>query len=142
EAGSVIPVSQYGASGFNRHPSTNPGGFDAPRARNWNSSWWQLWLTFRRQMVWRHNIDFAKWITTSVDSGPASGGTGLTVPATRWYSYQIPADQEFGLGAGSGNTRYETSASAWWTADVSPYGRLGLTSFNLFVQGFCGNADP
>jgi len=133
EAASAIPASEYNAPTFNRHPSSNPYGFDAPRIRDLSSRWWQMWMTCPRVMVWRHNLDFAKWITTSADTGPGSGNTGATVPNSRWYSYQIPADRLYGLTpTDPANVRYETSASAWWTADISPYGRVGTTAFNLY----------
>ena len=76
-------------------------------------------------MVWRHNRQFAKWITTSPDPS-----TGATVSASRWFSDQIPADYLFGHTPAVPDFRLATSASPWWTADTSPYGSLGITSFN------------
>ena len=77
-------------------------------------------------MVWRHNIDVARWMTTTQD--PA---TLATVPATRWFSDQIPADYLFGFSPSNPDFRLLASASPWWTADVAPYGGVGLTSFSI-----------
>ncbi len=130
--------------GFNPTPGDNPSGFDAPRVRNPGNAYWKLWDLFRQTMVYRHNLAFAKWMTTSAD--PSSGAT---VPADRWFSDQIPADQIFTtVSILPGNPvgflqpptfRLDTSASPYWTADVSPYGSLGITSFNINV-GFVPNA--
>jgi hypothetical protein len=77
-------------------------------------------------MVWRHNQDFAKWITTTRDPM-----TGTTVPADRWFSDQIPAEYLFGGTPSNPNDRLFTSASPLWTADTAPYGSIGITSFNI-----------
>jgi hypothetical protein len=134
----AIPVATYSAPGFNALPSANATGFDAPRVRNPNDAYWKLWDLFRQTMVYRHNLAFARWITTSPD--PASGAT---VPADRWFTDQIAADYLFTnvltlpaypLGFSQAATfRLDTSASPTWTADVTPYGSLGITSFNASV---------
>jgi hypothetical protein len=122
----AIPSSVYGSGTFNATPGDNPGGFDPPREHQRGNAWSDLWDQFRATMVWRHNREFAKWITTSAD--PA---TGATVPPDRWYTDQIPADYLFGSTPANPNERFDTSASAIWTADASPYGSLGITSFNV-----------
>lgn len=103
---------------------------DPPRERRPKDPWWEIWIRFRQEMVWRYNREFARWMTTTPD--PA---TGATIPPERWYANQIPTDylfynpdrkepNDFGV-------RLMTSASPWWTADVSPYGSLGITSYNV-----------
>ncbi len=104
--------------------------FDAPRTRRDGDPWWEVWMTFRQQMVWHHNRDIARWVTTSRD--PA---TGARVPPTRWYSDQIPADWVFGHSPQEPDLRFVTSASAWWTADVAPFGTLGITAFAANTGG-------
>ncbi|MCA1651308.1 MAG: hypothetical protein LC753_13865 [Acidobacteria bacterium] len=126
----AIPASQYGAGGWNPLPAGNPSGFDAPRTLNTASAWWRAWDEFRQTMIWRHNRDFARWVTTSAD--PASG---YTVPSSRWFSDQIPADYLFGFTPQNPDFRLHSSASPFWTADVSPYGSLGITSFNVNLGG-------
>ena len=126
----AVPVSQYGAGGWNPLPAANASGFDAPRALDPASGWWRAWDEFRQTMIYRHNRDFARWVTTSAD--PA---TGYTVPASRWYTDQIPADYLFGFTPQNPDFRLHTSASPFWTADVTPYGSLGITSFNVNQGG-------
>lgn len=121
----AIPASAYEAAAWNPLPDAGPGRFDAPRVQQPGQPFWDMWDRFRQTMIWRHNVDFARWMTTSPDPE-----TGLTVPAERWYSDQIPADYLFGFTPDNPNLRLHTSASPWWTADVSPYGALGITSFN------------
>lgn len=130
----AIPLSRYGTEGEPSMPDGNANGFDpprtctttAPRTCTTGSDWWNAWSRFRQEMVWRTNIDFAKWITTSPD--PASGAT---IPAERFYSNQIPADYLFGSPASDLGVRLTTSASPWWTADIRPYGSLGITAYNV-----------
>jgi hypothetical protein len=126
----AIPASQYGAGGWNPLPAASPSGFDAPRTLNPASAWWRAWDEFRQTMIWRHNRDFARWVTTSAD--PASG---YTVPSSRWFSDQIPADYLFGFTPQNPDFRLHSSASPFWTADVTPYGSLGITSFNANLGG-------
>lgn len=126
----AIPSSTYSQGGW-QPVVTNSGGFHPPPTIR-GDAWSDVWHEFRQMMVWRHNLEFAKWITTSAD--PASGAT---VPADRWFSDQIPADYLFGFTPQNPNPRYDSSASAHWSADVSPYGSLGITSFNTVeTNGF------
>ena len=126
---------------------SNPGGFDAPRVRGVKPAgyfamgivdYWKLWLMFRSAMLQRHNIEIAKWMTTSasVDAGTA----GSVISKTRWSSYQIPGDYLFNGSPTNPNGRYESSGSSWTTADVSPYASAGFTSFNLNFN--CDPAKP
>ncbi len=126
----AIPASLYESPGWNPWPDAGAGRFDAPRQPQRGQPFWDVWDLFRQTMVWRHNLDFARWITTSPD--PVSG---LTVPAERWFSDQIPADYLFGSTPANPDLRLESSASPWWTADISPYGSLGITSFNVVLGG-------
>lgn len=119
----AIPASTYTAGGWSPTPATQPGGFDAPRSAHRGESWWEVWNLFRQRMVWRHNIDIARWMTTT------PGTAGVTVPPTRWYSDQIPADYLFGFTPANPDFRFLASASPWWTADVAPYGGVGITAF-------------
>src|SRR6266540_5285273 len=121
----ALPLNQYGAGAFSP-VVLHEKGFDPPRVHTRGAAWSDLWDLFRATTVWRHNVEFAKWITTSVDPS-----TGATVPADRWFSDQIPADYLFGGTPANPNERLDTSASPIWTADVSPYGSLGITSFNV-----------
>jgi hypothetical protein len=125
----AIPATTYLDPLWDPSPAGNATGFDAPRYRTPANAWLNVWHLFRQTMVWRHNLRFAKWMTTSADDE-----TGATIPTDRWFSYQIPADTLFGLEPPNAHPRFETSASAWWTADVAPYGSLGVTSFNLIYQ--------
>lgn len=126
----AIPARIYKAPNWNGRPATRPGGFDPPRSWKQGDPWWEIWHRFRQTMLWRHNRDFSRWVTTSPDPD-----TGAVVPASRWYSDQIAADYLFGSTPEQPNLRFITSASAWWTADVAPHGRLGITSFNTNVNG-------
>lgn len=121
----AIPAFVYNAPGWNPNPDAGASRFDAPRVRQPGNSWWELWDLFRQTMIWRHNLDFARWITTSPDD------TGATVPTERWYSHQIPADYLFGSRPDAPILRLATSASPEWTADITPYGAYGITSFNI-----------
>lgn len=126
----AIPALSYDQPGFNPLPGTDLGRFDAPRIRVPGQPWWEVFDRFRQEMVWHYNVDFARWITTTTDPE-----TGQTVPADRWYSHQIPADYLFGFSPENPNPRLITSASPHWTADISPYGGLGITAFNVNVGG-------
>jgi hypothetical protein len=66
--------------------------------------------------------DFASWITTSAD--PV---TGFSIPFSRFYTHQIPADLIFGE---TDNQRIRTSASYIETAVLEPFGGTGVTAFN------------
>lgn len=121
----AIPRSTYTSPGWTATPAGNDRGFDPPRAVVRGDGWWELWNLFRQRMVWRHNLDVARWMTTSAD------GSGATVPPTRWYSDQIPADYLFGFTPTNPDLRLFASGSPWWTADVRPYGGAGLTAFGF-----------
>ena len=125
----AIPLAQYQNGSWLKLPGGAGGGFDAPRVPNRGNPWWELWMLFKQRMIWRHNQEFAKWITTSPDA------SGFVVPRERWYSYQIPADYLFNGSPDNPNERFFSSASPWWSADVSPYGSLGITSFNVDFGG-------
>lgn len=135
-------ISSFAA--FNPASVSNVGGFDAPRVRGVKPAgyfaqttvdYWKLWLMFRTAMVHRHTIDFARWITSSPSTD--AGTTGAVVPATKWSSYQIPGDYLFNGSPSNPTGRFEASGSSWTTADVSPYGTAGFTSFNVNF-----NCDP
>ena len=125
----AIPVATYSQPGWSL--AELPGGFDAPRVHQRGNAWSDLWDEFRQTMVWRHNLEFARWITTSADPG-----SGATVPSDRWFTDQIPADYLFGFTPQNPDLRLDTSASPHWTADVTPYGSLGITSFNQNFGGY------
>jgi hypothetical protein len=109
-------------------PSDGPdfmeGGFDAPRVPRPGDRYWELWMQFRREAIGNYVRDFASWITTS----PAPNST-FTVPPSRFYSHQIPADFLFGQKK---NQRLESSASPASTALIAPIGSVGVTAFNTF----------
>jgi hypothetical protein len=129
----AIPRSQYSAAGIDKIADGVAGGFDAPRQPKpiGQDAWWDLWVLFKQTMLQRHNQDFARWITSSPDPE-----TGALVPPERWYSYQIPADYMFNGSPQNPNARFFSSASSWWTADVTPYGSAGITAFNLEYPTF------
>ena len=123
----AIPEGAFAVPGW-LPAISHAAGFDPPRDTTAPpTAWSSVWFQFRQSQVWRHNQDFARWLTTSAD--PA---TGLTIPPSRWYSYQIPADYIFGHSPSSPDLRYLTSASSWSTADVRPFGGAGITSFNTY----------
>jgi hypothetical protein len=126
----AIPATAYETPDWKSRPNTRANGFDAPRTWKQGDAWWEVWHLFRQTMLRRHNQDFARWITSSPDPETKS-----LVPAARWYSDQIAADYLFGHTPDRPTLRFITSASSWWTADVAPYGRLGITSFNTNVNG-------
>lgn len=134
--GNPIPATTYTQPGW--APVDNeaavPGAklFDAPRTRTPGNAWWEVWSLFRQMMVWHYNVDFAKWITTTPWDDPGTAAVeNLLVSAERWYSYQIPADYLFGGTPQNPNDRFTTSASPLWSADIAPYGGLGITAFNV-----------
>ena len=122
-----IPYSRYRAT-KEKLPSSGAnfieGGFDAPRIQRSGDVYWNLWMQFRSQVIANYVRDFASWITTS----PASGNR-FTVPASRFYSHQIPAEFLFGQ---ENDQRLKSSASPVRTAFISPIGSAGVTVFNLF----------
>jgi hypothetical protein len=144
ETAGAIPLS----APFDPGAATNENGFDAPRTRGTKPAdyfaqttvdYWKLWLMFRTAMLQRHNIEFAKWMTSSPSVDP--GYAGFTMPKTKISSYQIPGDYLFNSSPADPNGRYESSGSSWTTADVSPYASAGFTSFNINYLGLPG-ADP
>jgi hypothetical protein len=105
-------------------PNFIPGGFDAPRIPQPRDAFWIAWLRFREDAIANWVSDFATWITTSPDTS-----TGFTIPASRYYTHQIPAEFLFGR---PDNVRLKTSASALRTAFIFPKGSSGITAFNTF----------
>jgi hypothetical protein len=109
-------------------PSNGPffieTGFDAPRVPQPKDAFWELWMKFREQTVANYERDFATWITSS----PSPGGN-FRVPASHFYSHQIPADFLFEQKDG---LRLKTSASPVHTAFISPIGSSGVTMFNTY----------
>ena len=99
-----------------------PGGFDAPRSEAPGDPLWSAWLNFRKEVISNWNKDFATWITTSPDPN-----TGFTIPASRYYSHQIPADLIFGR---TNDKRLLTSGSYIESAILEPLGSTGVTAFN------------
>jgi IPT/TIG domain len=120
-------------------------GFDAPRTLpivggqlTSGDAFWQAWIRFRQEMVWRYNKDFAKWVTE---------GTGATggVPNTRFFSAQVPADKLFTNSAGTpndGGVRLLSGASPHWVADIRPYGGAGVTGYNANSGGCSVTTAP
>ncbi len=138
-----IPSCASGYTSANATSSTlctlnNQVGFDAPRTiplvggqLTNGDTFWQAWILFRQEMVWRYNKDFAKWITEG------TGGTG-GVANTRFFSAQIPGDKLFSNSFGTpndGGVRLLTGASPHWVADIRPYGGAGVTGYNSNVGG-------
>jgi hypothetical protein len=109
-------------------PSAGPnfisGGFDAPREPQARDPFWMAWLRFREDILANWVSDFATWITTSPDPS-----TGYTIPPSRYYTHQIPAEFLFGK---PDNVRLKTSASVIRTAFIYPKGSSGITAFNTF----------
>jgi hypothetical protein len=122
----AIPAAVYQNPTWNRLPPGNDDGFDAPRLSvGPPAPWWSAWRTFRDGLVRHYTRDFAQVMTTHADSA-----TGMTIPASRWFSYLIPADYLFGHTPSNPDRRYLTSASSWSSTDVRPYGGAGITAFN------------
>ena len=105
-------------------PYATEGGFDAPRAEKPGDTFWEAWIDFRKRVIGNWVRDFATWVTTSAD--PA---TGFKIPASRFYTHQIPADRIFGK---SNDPRLKTSASYIETTIINPLGSTGVTAFNGF----------
>ncbi len=106
----------------NSGPYATPGGFDAPRVPKTGDAFWDAWIQFRKTAIKDWVTDFATWITTTPD--PTAG---FTVPASRFYTHQIPADFIFGK---SDDPRLKTSASYVETAIINPIASSGVTAFN------------
>ena len=76
---------------------------------------------FREAMVHSFVKDLAKWAS---EAG---------IPATQWFSHQIPADYLYGYNPSmmpNLNPRYFSSASPMTTADIAPYGSAGATIYD------------
>jgi hypothetical protein len=125
----AIPAAVYGLPGFNPSPDAGAGNFDAPRVAQPANGWWQVFDLFRQTMIWHHNKDLARWMTTTPDAN------GNTVPHDKWFTYQLPADYLFGFTPSNPNPRLLSSASPWWTANAEPYAGLGFTAFGQNVAG-------
>jgi hypothetical protein len=122
-----IPFSTYTRMPV-KLPSNGPSfieaGFDAPRIPQPKEPFWELWMKFREQTIANYERDFASWITSS----PSPDGK-FRVPASHFYSHQIPADFLFEQKDG---LRLRTSASPARTAFISPVGSSGVTVFNTY----------
>jgi hypothetical protein len=109
-------------------PASGPyfvsGGFDAPRVSMPGDPFWEIWMQYRRQVIADYVHDFASWITSAQPRGQS-----FHIPASRFYSHQIPADYLFG---DPNNLRLKTSASYLDTAFIAPIGSAGVTVFNTF----------
>lgn len=129
----AISLATYLGGGFVKLPAGVTGGFDAPRspkAVGTINPFWDVWVLFKQTMLQRHNTEYAQWITTAVDAA-----TKTTVGNKKWYSYQIAGDYLFNGTPENPNARFHSSASSLMTADITPYGGLGITAFNLdFTQ--------
>ncbi len=95
------------------------GGFDAPRVRKPGNSFWDVWdqsstrgggRGFRQIMINNWVKDELRWMTE------------VGIPADRLFSHQIPGEY-------ISPERLFTSGSPLWTADVEPYGGVGITAF-------------
>lgn len=94
------------------------GGFDAPRSVAAGKRYWQTWERFRIRMVGNYLNDFAEWLTV-----------GGRIPASRYFSYQIPGEFLFG---NKNSRRLHTSASPVSTAFIEPFGSPGVTAYNTY----------
>jgi hypothetical protein len=93
-------------------------GFDAPRVAEPADLFWRTWKEFRIRVIANYLHDFGQWLTND-----------LRIPASRFYTHQIPADFLFG---GKDNTRVETSASPLGVAVIQPLGSTGVTVFDVY----------
>jgi hypothetical protein len=122
-----IPFSTYNKMTA-KLPSSGPSyieaGFDAPRIPQPKEAFWELWRKFREHVIANYERDFASWITSS-----PSPDRKFRVPASHFFSHQIPADFLFEQKDG---LRLTTSASPASTAFISPAGSSGVTVFNTF----------
>jgi hypothetical protein len=125
----VIPEVAYRNPQWNRLPSGIAGGFDPPRSDSGiPPQWLAAWRTFRVNLVGYYVKDFARVMTTTAD--PA---TGMTIPASRWFSYLIPSDYLFGHTPTRPDRRFLTAASSVHSTDIRPFGGAGITAFNTHV---------
>jgi len=124
-----IPFSSYSHGNMLPSQGTNviEGGFDPPRVMGYpvgfpgHDIFWDLWNLFRETMVHNFVKDLAKWASEA------------DIPPEKWYSHQIPADYLWGKNPDFffNNARYYSSASPLWTGDISPYGSLGVTMYDV-----------
>lgn len=116
-----IPYDQYRAMP-EKLPQAGPyfvaGGFDAPRVAAPGDPLWKAWMEFRARVVANYVGDFARWITA-----------GSQIPATRYYTHQIPGEYLFG---GKDKARLDTSASPLETAFIPDIGSPGVTIFDTY----------
>jgi len=138
----AISLATYLGGGFVKLPAGVTGGFDAPRspkAVGTINPFWDVWVLFKQTMLQRHNTEYAQWITTAVDAA-----TKATVGSKRWFSYQIAGDYLFNGTPENPNARFHSSMSSLMTADITPYGGLGITAFNIdfFAPSACYDSPP
>jgi hypothetical protein len=121
EKSGAIPYAQY-RSMAEKLPKSGPyfidGGFDAPRSADQLGAFWKAWQEFRIRVISNYNVDFGKWITA-----------GSRIPASRFYTHQIPAEYLFG---GVDGARLATSASPLETAFIPGIGSPGVTVFDTY----------
>ncbi len=126
--GGAIPIGSYVQGGMmpDSGPHYIPGGFDPPRRIMPGDKFWDLWNLFRETMVRNLLLDLA------YDAQKAG------LDPEKWFTHQIPGDYLFGTNPASEpkNTRYYTSASPFWTADVRPYGGVGATVYDVKFPGW------
>jgi hypothetical protein len=124
----IIPLSQYTYDSMLPASGKNfiAGGFDPPRVmrQKGEDAFWDLWSLFRETMVYHYVRDIAA-IARSVG-----------FDKQRYFTHQIPADYLFGTRPDDPqipllNSRYYSSASPLWTADVFPDIGLGVTMYDI-----------
>jgi hypothetical protein len=126
--GGAIPIGEYVQGGM--MPTSGAryiaGGFDPPRQMVPGNRFWDLWNLFRETMVRNLLLDLGYWADKA------------GIDPDRWYSHQIPADYLFGTRPAiePKNTRYYSSASPFWTADVRPFGSIGATIYDVKFPGW------
>jgi hypothetical protein len=123
-----IPLASYvhGKMVPQSGPNYVEGGFDPPRSMRPGVRFWELWNYFREILVANFVKDVARWAS---EAG---------IRPDHWFSHQIPADYLFGMNPDlpEKSPRYYSSASALWTADVSPYGSPGATIYDQKYPDF------
>jgi hypothetical protein len=116
-----IPYDQYRAMN-EKLPAAGryfvQGGFDAPRQAAPGDPFWKAWQDFRTRAVSNFVRDFGEWITA-----------GSRIPASRFYTHQIPAEYLFD---GKDSARFDTSASPLQTAIIPGLGSPGITVFDTY----------
>lgn len=135
EADGAIPLASYVHGGMmpTEGPAFIAGGFDPPRVMAPGNAYSDLWNAFREVLVHNFVREAALWAS---EAG---------IPATQWYSHQVPGDYLFGTKPAmmpNLNARYFSSASPMTTADVAPYGSAGLTIYDIkFPDYFVRTTD-